>query len=323
MKRYIPLLYLFIGVLPLNGQNDNLKLTMLNIKQLDTLPSASGIEIIEGSIYVVGDDSPYLFKLDVDFNIKDKFLLTGNKRTENNRVPKSIKSDFESIASYTNKNGNTFLSVLSSGSKLETRDTIHVFSLSEKKLVASKNIRPLFDEIREKANFSSSDEINIEAFAIGREKVFLMQRGNNYTNILVVVDRENFLNYIFSTDSHLPDIDVRSFRLPSLKNTTAGFSGACLMPDESGLIFVASLEATSNAYDDGEILGSYIGFLKLNDHENNIETIILRKDDKPLKTKLEGVAVKSYKNNTYQIVAVSDNDDGSSMIFDLELELEP
>ncbi|NOY51372.1 MAG: hypothetical protein GXO88_12540 [Chlorobi bacterium] len=322
MKRYISLLCLLIGVLQLNGQIDNLKLKILNRKHLLNLPSASGVEIIEGDIYVIGDDSPYLFKLDEDFNIVDRFLLSGNKKTVNNRVPKPIKSDFESIALYKDQNGNAFLSVLSSGSKFKTRDTLHVFSLSEKRIIASKNIRPLFEAIRKKADFSTDDEINIEAFAIGREKVFLMQRGNNNTNILVVINRGGFMNYIFKTNSPLPEIDVRSFRLPSLENTTAGFSGACLLPDESRLIFVASLEATSNSYDDGEILGSYVGALKLDSNENNIETVLLGKGDNAVKTKLEGVAVKSYENNTFQIVAVSDNDDGTSVMFDIELEIE-
>ncbi len=321
MKGYISLLCMLTGILQLNGQIDNLKI--LNRKHLLNLPSASGVEIIEGDIYVIGDDSPYLFKLDEDFNIQGRFLLSGNKKTVNTRVPKSIKSDFESIALYNDQNGNAFLSVLSSGSKFKTRDTLHVFSLSEKKLVASKNIRPLFEAIRKNAGFSTDDEINIEAFAIGREKVFLMQRGNNNTNILVVINREKFLNYIFSRDPHLPEIDVRSFLLPSLKNTTAGFSGTCLLPDESGLIFVASLEATSNSYDDGEILGSYVGVIKLNSNENNIEAAVLKKEGEPVKTKLEGIAVKSYKNNIFQIVVVSDNDDGTSVIFDIELELEP
>ncbi len=103
-----------------------------------------------------------------------------------------------------------------------------------------------------------------------------------------------------------------------LENTIAGFSGACVLQDNSGLLFTASLEATSNAYNDGEILGSYIGTIKFNDFDkgiSNTKPVIV--NGEILKTKLEGVSIKSFKNNELKIITVSDNDDGTSWVYEI------
>jgi len=286
------------------------------------LPSASGVEIIDNNIYIIGDDSPYLYKLNYDFNILEKYQLSGNDSTVNNRVPKEIKADFESMATYQSKDGSIMLAVLSSGSQELTRDTLHIFALSEKKLIASKNVRPLFELIREKAGFTKEDEINIEAMAIGKHKVYLMQRGNNNLNILVEINRREFFKFIFNEDVELPEIKVKSFSLPEFDNTISGFSGACMLEDESGILFTASLEKSENAYEDGEILGSYVGIMKFRgDSKPQIRTSMLKQDGLTLKTKLEGISIKSISGKTYQLLAVSDMDDGTSKIYNLSLTL--
>ncbi|PLX02249.1 MAG: hypothetical protein C0595_11715 [Marinilabiliales bacterium] len=320
--KYIILSIAFLSTLNFYGQNDNLSLKLINQKHLMNLPSASGVEIIENNIYVIGDDSPYLYKLNYDFNILEKYPLTGNDSTVNNRVPKEIKADFESMATYKSKDGSIMLAVLSSGSQELTRDTLHIFALSEKKLIASKNVRPLFELIREKAGFTKEDEINIEAMAIGQHKVYLMQRGNNNLNILVEINRREFFKYIFNEGISLPEINVKSFSLPEFENTISGFSGACMLEDESGILFTASLEKSENAYEDGEILGSYVGLMKFMGVSNpQIKTNMLKHEGQNVKTKLEGICIKSISEKTYQLVAVSDMDDGTSKIYNLSLTI--
>lgn len=320
--KQLMLLIAFLSTFNFYGQNDNLSLKLLSQKHLMNLPSASGVEIIDNNIYIIGDDSPYLYKLNYNFNILEKYQLSGNDSTVNNRVPKEIKADFESMATYQSKDGSIMLAVLSSGSQELTRDTLHIFSLSEKKLIASKNVRPLFELIRKKAGFTKEDEINIEAMAIGKHKVYLMQRGNNNLNILVEINRREFFKFIFNEDVELPEIKVKSFSLPEFDNTISGFSGACMLEDESGILFTASLEKSENAYEDGEILGSYVGIMKFTgDSKPQIRTSMLKQDGLNLKTKLEGISIKSICGKTYQLVAVSDMDDGTSKIYNLSLIL--
>lgn len=290
-------------------------------KHLTDLPSASGVEIINNEIYVIGDDSPYLYHLNNNFSIIDKILLTGNDSTTNGRVPKAIKSDFESMASFYFENEIVF-AVLSSGSKEVTRDTIHIISLPKKKILFSKNIRPLFDVIRAKANFTETDEINIEALAINETNVFMMQRGNNNENIIISFNRDNFLDFVFTEDGKLPEFKIYWFTLPSLDKTVSGFSGACILPNNSGLLFTASLEATTDAYSDGEILGSYIGIIDFsNINKRTHKTELIKHENTPIKTKLEGISVRTIDENQATVIAVSDNDDGTSWIYEIEIDI--
>jgi len=106
-----------------------------------------------------------------------------------------------------------------------------------------------------------------------------------------------------------------------MQNTVSGFSGACLLPDNSGLLFTASLEATNNSYNDGEILGSYIGFINFDNIENGqSHTAIIKSEGKTLITKLEGISIKHFSNNKIDAIAVSDNDNGTSWIFEFEID---
>ena len=92
------------------------------------------------------------------------------------------------------------------------------------------------------------------------------------------------------------------------------------MPLNNGLLFTASLEATSDATSDGEILGSYIGIIEFSNFNHRItDTQILKVENKILKTKIEGIAVKSMQNNKVKVICVSDNDNGTSWIYELRV----
>jgi len=317
MRTYFLLVFLFIGFL-INAQNNNGKITILKSEHLTWLPSASGVEYVEESIFIIGDDTPYLFELDNAFNKTNKYLLSKNDSTVNGRIPKAIKADFESMSLYKEGEEILFL-VLSSGSKEITRDTIHLFSISKQEKVASKNIRPLYENIRKAAKMSPADEINIEALAIGKQKLFMLQRGNNDLNLIITFDLSEFMKYITNSSNKIPQPEVFSFKLPRMENTLAGFSGACMLPSQNGLLFTASLEATSNAYDDGEILGSYIGQIKFDEFEkSNLNATLVTQNGKAIKTKLEGITVKSETRKSLHLLCVSDNDDGTSWIYEIE-----
>lgn len=317
MKNLFILILSIFSITAFGQINSTIKITKQ--KHLLDLPSASGIEIINNDIYVVGDDSPFLFRLDNDFSIVEKVPITGNNSIQNGRVPWQIKSDFESMAYFSQDNKN-FLAVLSSGSKQITRDSIHIISLSEKKVKTSKNLRPLFDSIRKMANFTINDEINIEALAISDSIVFMMQRGNNNENLVISIDKNIFLDYLNRTNAKVPPIKIYKFQLPSFENTISGFSGVCVLPLNKGLLFTASLETTLDAISDGEILGSYLGIIEFANFNQGItDAQILKVENKILKTKIEGIAIKSKQNNKAIVICVSDNDDGTSWIYELDI----
>ena len=77
---------------------DNLSLE-LGPSVLNTeLSSASGLVSYGKSLYAVGDDSPWLFKLNQRFNIKDKHLIKDYPMTDDGRIVKAVKPDYEAMA---------------------------------------------------------------------------------------------------------------------------------------------------------------------------------------------------------------------------------
>ena len=52
---------------------------------------------IDNIIYIVGDDSPFLYCLNFDFNIINKIELFKTAHFKTGRIPKKLKYDFECI----------------------------------------------------------------------------------------------------------------------------------------------------------------------------------------------------------------------------------
>ena len=216
--------------------------------------------------------------------------------------------------------GREYVVVLSSGSTPITRDTAVIYSLTDEQVTSRKNIRPFFEQIKEKAAMQTNDEINIEGLAIADQEAYLLHRGNISGNIIISLSKESLFNYLTNQETEIPSFDLAHFKLPELEDTEAGFSGACMAPDNSSIIFTASVEKTADVYNDGAIAGSFIGIISL-DGLNDGEYLadLLLENGKVVKKKLEGVAVKEAEDNKYHLLLVTDNDDGTSDLFNAYL----
>jgi len=60
-----------------SGEVKSIKAKVLKHKYFPHLASASGVEFVNGEIYIVGDDSPFLFQLDESWNIVSKQKISG------------------------------------------------------------------------------------------------------------------------------------------------------------------------------------------------------------------------------------------------------
>src|SRR5258705_11813598 len=69
------------------------KKIIVEVKHFD-YPSASGIEFLDGKIYVIGDDANDLLVLDTGLNIIDSIPLYSFPEK---RIAKAVKADLESI----------------------------------------------------------------------------------------------------------------------------------------------------------------------------------------------------------------------------------
>src|SRR5687768_3644812 len=75
-----------------------LKATISKQIHFPDIPSASGIELgSDGSVYIISDDSPFLYHLNADFKRIDTIQLFKTDLFATGRIPKMQKPDLESL----------------------------------------------------------------------------------------------------------------------------------------------------------------------------------------------------------------------------------
>ncbi len=202
--------------------------------QIIGIGSASGLIYKDNSLFVISDNSSYLY----EYHIQEKELSRINLFKNNQEsIPKKDKYDFESIILKDNQ-----LHLLGSGStfKREKRITYNL----ETKETAENDLSKLYQNLRQTASIAN-DELNIEGAIFYNENWFLFQRGNG----------ANSRNGIFKTKSL--QTEFIPIQLPKIKHIETSFTDAILVEDK--IYFLATAENTISTYDDGEIFGSIIG----------------------------------------------------------------
>lgn len=285
---------------------------------LPQIPSASGIERAGDHYFVIGDDAPYLFRLNPAFQPGEKIELFKAVTGNTGRIRKKDKADLESLT-LINSGTSYFLLALGSGSRRESRDVAYLVELTTLK-VSSIRVTRFFDCLRSMFKSRYASELNIEASVFFREKLYLFQRGNvSGFNLIVSISFDDFLHF---DENDSATFSLQEVTLPVLHGLQAGFSGACLMSDSDTVLFTASLEQTSNALDDGPSGGSFAGFLNLGQMDSGVSDIaLIQYEAKPFMGKVESVTdVRSIDENIVQAIAVCDEDGNPSSLLQLTIE---
>ncbi len=275
-----------------------MELKILSKVLLKDVPSASGMELLNDTIFVCCDDSSFVFQINHDGKIQKKIPLFENQEA---RIPKMLKPDFEAMFAIDND-----LFLLGSGSA-QNRNKMFVVNLKSEQIQEFSLVK-LYDVLKYEAKLKP-EEFNIEAAAVLNDLVYLMNRGDNSIFILSL---ESFNNVVFKNDE-LQEVEIRKYNLPNINGHIAGFSGACVFDDF--LFFSASVENTSDWINDGEILGSFIGIINLcaPTHSDVLSVLVDREN------KIEALAVERKEGDSYFLKAMTDNDDGQSLLMNLEL----
>lgn len=294
------------------------------------LPSASGMEAAGVGYYVVGDDSPYLYLLDANYTLVEKTPLFDTTSFASGRIPKLEKADLESMAQFKYKNDD-YLLLLGSGATVN-RNKAFVVRLSDAKEVRAVDISTFYTFLQKiLARQASSETLNIEGLASDETHFYLLQRRLAAgVNTIFRFKKEEFLDYLMEGKG-LPNASAFYIRLPQLGPYEAGFSGACIFEDK--LFFSASIENALSAVDDGEVLGSFVGFVPLytlgraGDAANPLEVpaLQLKNADGTMYTgKAESVVVQSKdESGGYKAIMVSDDDQGHSELLKVILRQKP
>ncbi len=203
--------------------------------------SASGIIFHDENLFIISDNSSYLYQYETKTEQLHRHELTENA-AEN--IPKAYKPDFESITKHSDS-----LYLFGSGST-ENRNAMVHFDSKTKTVTQSQEVTDLYLTMQSFAKISPED-FNIEGAIYNGQTWFFFNRGNGKSeqNIVFTVEGKNLVNEF--------QIISNQFKLPKIKGVRTSFTDAILVDDK--IYFLASAENSNSTYHDGEVLGSIIG----------------------------------------------------------------
>lgn len=325
MNRYFTRLGLIIMMLTASGsceQNmqQQLEVEIAEHRFFSELSSASGVTLINDTIALVGDDMPWMIRLSDDLSVKDTLRISGIEMRSGGRIPYQIKPDYECME-YFEHEGSHYTLIIPSGSKVDMRDTAILVNNTEFNSIVKRNIRSLFNTIHGMCQLGE-ESLNIEGLAVSPSEIYLFHRGNISGNYVIELSKTQFMRFLLDGYNAIDSISVHSVDLPEFNDLRPGFSGATFLPRNNILLFTASMEDTRSALSDGEVAGSFIGIMLLDDIRNgDIVLTLVKENNKILKKKLEGIAILSESGSGAEVITVCDNDDGSSDIYLLKIKL--
>lgn len=291
------------------------QLTIESEIALDSIPSGSGLAIHNNIVYIIGDDATGVYTLDPENFSQSKTRIAELSYREY-RQPKDTKHDFES-ATIIDWQGKKYLLAFGSGSKKILRDSLLLFNIHNHNDQRIVSLSQFYSELQHK---TSTDPIqwNIEGASVIAETLILCNRGNN---LIIKVRLKEFLEHILNNKTGFPEIEYHRVKLPMIRNKEARFSGLCTF-DDSVLLFCASVEDTPDWIQDGPVIGSYIGIYSIS--KNQLLASYLLKDNQSriVKTKIESIDILNRQKETISLLAIADNDDGTSKLFKLRLRMD-
>ena len=207
--------------------------------------SASGLIYKNNALWIIGDNSGFLYEYQIDSKDLIQHPLLENP-SEN--IIKKDKPDYEAITNFGED-----LYIFGSGSTDKRNSMVHL-NASNKKIISTYDLGELYATIKDVAKVNAED-FNLEGAIYDGKSWYLLNRGNGIAcrNVLFTITGENLKDNfsVFSTD----------FILPELQGVRTSFTDAILI--DNIIYFLATAEDTISTYDDGEVLGSIIGGIDL------------------------------------------------------------
>lgn len=261
--------------------------------------SASGLVFNHGNLYLISDNSTYLYEYKMDSTQLNKIQLTENA-TDN--IAKKLKPDFEAIA-----HNDSYYFLFGSGST-ENRTKMIQVDAKTKEVIKTFDLSFLYESMRSFAEMEA-DDFNLEGSIYDDGTWYFFNRGNG----------KNKRNVVFTvTGDNLEDdyrILMNEYKLPKIKGVRASFTDAIIIDDS--IYFLATAENTESTYNDGEVLGSLIGRIDSNTMKVEFTKKITDTN------KFEGLTFYKKTRSTIEFLLCEDNDTEQleSSIYNLTLDL--
>ena len=202
--------------------------------------------------------------------------------------------------------------IFGSGGKSPQRDVFVQVFLNEQITVEKYYLTSFYNHLRSLPVLKDA-ELNIEATAFHEGQLYLFNRRKN---VIFKFDYGQFLSFL-KDEVALPTIEVNDYILPTINKVEAGFSGATILKDQPKIIFTASVEDTDNPYDDGEILGSFIGMIDISNKtiSDHFEYCELSNSEEHYKVESVTIEEEISVGKT-KMILITDDDEGNSMILE-------
>ena len=283
------------------------------------LPSASGVEIVNDTAYVVSDDAPFLYPFRAaDLAPGEPLRLFEPEKLKAGRIPKKHKPDLEAIALLpAGAAGPAGLLLAGSGAR-PTRETgywVAFDGAGRPAAPAAVSLAALYDALRE--HLPAGQKLNIEALATTDTHLLLFQRSvgtvaGRCCFRLPLAEARALLGAAAGadTESVAPTIEMAPYAVPDLDGQPGGLSGATIHAGR--LLVTVSVEITDDPVCDGQIVGSFVGLFDPDDLTTGAFAHLVWPDGRPFREKVEGLAVRAHTAAGYELLLVTDDDQGHS-----------
>ncbi len=295
-----------------DGKNIYYKPKLIKKSVLNDFQSGSSLDFYDNKIFVVGDDTKDLLIINTDFEELNRVRLF---ESPDRRIAKDLKADLET-STIINHNGTPSILMLGSGAR-DNKSFGYIVPFDTLKVTEPFKYDVFINRLK---NEHGIEKVNIEGSASMDDDFILSNRGNknNPDNFLIITENN------FWENQSTVKISLSRLLLP---NKDAGVSEIYYETDSDTLFFTASVEQTTNNYDDGEIGDSFIGYISSFSNKLSENTItpdlflnLTEIDSSFDKQKIEGICIENKSDEYYTINLVSDNDNDESTIFKIELK---
>ena len=284
------------------------------IQILKDYPSGSGLIYLNDKIYLIGDDAGYLLIVDTAFHAIDSIKLF---KSEQRRIPKELKQDLES-ATIASVNRSQKILLVGSGSLSPYRNYGWLIDPSTKEKT-EVDLKPFYTRIKKEG----IDALNIEGVTAIPGGIVLASRGNRSfpANYLIFTSNE------FWNNSYSASIKIIKAGINADTASFSGISGLEYSKLSDQLLLTVSTENTSSSTQDGAIGKSYLWIINNISAKKNMIAVNPNKiiDLEELDVRFKGHKIESacilFENNKkMQLVLVSDDDNGTSVLFKITLK---
>lgn len=259
------------------------KFTLELLFHIIGIGSASGLIYKDNSLFIISDNSGFLYEYSVESKNLQRHQIVENA---GENIAKSEKPDFEAITHF----GDT-LYVFGSGSTEKRNSMVEINTVAKE--IRTNDLADLYKVMQSFGEIKPED-FNIEGAVYTGEEWYLFNRGNGKSakNVLFTIQGKNLVNEF--------SILANNYKLPKIKGVRSSFTDAVAVDNK--IYFLSTAENTNSTYNDGEILGSFIGCI-------DTKTMKITFTKKISDThKFEGLTVYRNSAETIEFLLCEDND---------------